>query len=109
MNPAAFPGSGPLSWAMYLMRKGRTGSGLFGNFTFSLAKLIRLPPRDFSSKVLLLLLYLLFPPLRTAHPHFHCTVHAYIYKLVFQVGFGLKITLKGPGLGEILNQIRIFF
>ena len=30
MNPGAFSSSGPLSWAMYLMRKGRTGSGLFG-------------------------------------------------------------------------------
>ncbi|KAL6115568.1 runx1 [Pungitius sinensis] len=29
MNPGTFSGSGPLSWAMYLMRKGRTGSGLF--------------------------------------------------------------------------------
>ncbi|XP_034534101.1 runt-related transcription factor 1 isoform X1 [Notolabrus celidotus] len=29
MNPGAFSSSGPLSWAMYLMRKGRTGSGLF--------------------------------------------------------------------------------
>lgn len=30
MNPGAFSGSGPLSWAMYLMRKGRTGSTIFG-------------------------------------------------------------------------------
>ncbi|CAG12344.1 unnamed protein product, partial [Tetraodon nigroviridis] len=30
MNPGAFSSSSPLSWAMYLMRKGRTGSGLFG-------------------------------------------------------------------------------
>ncbi|KAM9766796.1 LOW QUALITY PROTEIN: runt-related transcription factor 1 [Menidia menidia] len=29
MNPGAFSGSGPLSWAMYLMRKGRAGAGLF--------------------------------------------------------------------------------
>lgn len=35
MNPGAFSNSGPLSWAMYLMRKGRTGSGLFGNSTSS--------------------------------------------------------------------------
>lgn len=33
MNPGAFSNSGPLSWAMYLMRKGRTGGGLFGNST----------------------------------------------------------------------------
>ncbi|XP_078099565.1 runt-related transcription factor 1 isoform X1 [Sander vitreus] len=29
MNAGAFSGSGPLSWAMYLMRKGRTGGALF--------------------------------------------------------------------------------
>ncbi|XP_071320360.1 runt-related transcription factor 1 isoform X5 [Trachinotus anak] len=27
MNPGGFSSSGPLSWAMYLMRKGRTGNG----------------------------------------------------------------------------------
>lgn len=36
MNPGAFSSSGPLSWAMYLMRKGRTGSGLFGKANSSL-------------------------------------------------------------------------
>lgn len=39
MNPGAFSSSGPLSWAMYLMRKGRTGSGLFGKTNSSLATL----------------------------------------------------------------------
>lgn len=39
MNPGAFSSSGPLSWAMYLMRKGRTGSGLFGKANSSLATL----------------------------------------------------------------------
>nr|XP_043875202.1 runt-related transcription factor 1 isoform X4 [Solea senegalensis] len=29
MNPGALSSSGPLSWAMYLMRKGRSGSGVF--------------------------------------------------------------------------------
>ncbi|XP_041709066.1 runt-related transcription factor 1 isoform X4 [Coregonus clupeaformis] len=29
MNPGPFSNSGPLSWAMYLMRKGRTGNGPF--------------------------------------------------------------------------------
>lgn len=35
MNPGAFSSSGPLSWAMYLMRKGRTGGGLFGKAYYS--------------------------------------------------------------------------
>ncbi|AWO95931.1 putative runt-related transcription factor 1-like [Scophthalmus maximus] len=35
MNPGAFSSSGPLSWAMYLMRKGRTGSGIFGKANYS--------------------------------------------------------------------------
>lgn len=38
MNPGAFSNSGPLSWAMYLMRKGRTGSGLFGKANSSSIK-----------------------------------------------------------------------
>lgn len=30
MNSASFKSSGPLSWAMYFMRKGRSGNALFG-------------------------------------------------------------------------------
>lgn len=34
MNPGVFTSSGSLSWAMYLMRKGQTGTGLFGKAHF---------------------------------------------------------------------------
>lgn len=30
MNPGPFKASGPLSWAMYFMRKGRNNNALFG-------------------------------------------------------------------------------
>lgn len=34
MNPGVFTSSGSLSWAMYLMRKGQTGTGFFGKTRF---------------------------------------------------------------------------
>lgn len=48
MNPGAFSSSGPLSWAMYLMRKGRTGSGLFGKANSSLSPPHHHHPQAFS-------------------------------------------------------------